>query len=217
MPFSFLSESNRVRRQAEKRLNEYNRPSLNYFVLISLSAAIATLGLALDNTSIIIGAMVVAPLITPIFAFSLGLILFRLENVARSFVSIFLGTLTGLGVATLMALIVILFLGDFPLGNEVLGRTEPDLLFFLVAFFSGIAGAFAYGRPQVLESITGIAISVAIIPPLAVTGIGIALQNFHLMQTSFLLYAFNLLGIAFGSIVTFVALGFGKDIEPKMK
>lgn len=186
---------------------------MNYFVLIALSAAIATFGLALDNTSIVIGAMVVAPLITPVFAFSLGLILFRMKNVAKSFLSLFFGTLAGLCVSILMAMVVILINGNFALGSEVLGRTEPNLLFFLVAFLSGIAGAYAYGRPQVLESITGIAISVAIVPPLAVTGIGIALQNYHLMQTSFLLYAFNLLGIAFGSIVTFVALGFGKDIE----
>ncbi|MCB9798443.1 TIGR00341 family protein [Candidatus Nomurabacteria bacterium] len=213
MPFSFFSENNRIRRQAEKKLNEYNRPSMNYFVLIALSAAIATFGLALDNTSIVIGAMVVAPLITPVFAFSLGLILFRMKNVAKSFLSLFFGTLAGLCVSILMAMVVILINGNFALGSEVLGRTEPNLLFFLVAFLSGIAGAYAYGRPQVLESITGIAISVAIVPPLAVTGIGIALQNYHLMQTSFLLYAFNLLGIAFGSIVTFVALGFGKDIE----
>jgi len=210
---SFFSSTNRIRRKAETKLNEYNKPSLNFFVLISLSSALATLGMALNNTSVVIGAMIVAPLITPVFAFSLGLILFQVKNVLHSLISIFLGTLFGILVSILTALLIIFINGEFTITSEILGRTEPDLLYFLVAILSGVAGAFAYGRPKLQESITGIAISVAIIPPLAVTGIGIALQNFHLMQTSFLLYIFNLCGISFGSIVTFVALGFGKEGE----
>ena len=210
---SFFSSTDRVRRKAETKLNEYNKPSLNFFVLISLSSAIATLGMALNNTSVIIGAMIVAPLITPVFAFSLGLILFQGKNVLHSLLSILFGTLSGIIVASLIAFLIIFINGDFVITAEILGRTEPDVLYFLVAILSGVAGAFAYGRPKLQESITGIAISVAIIPPLAVTGIGIALQNFHLLQTSFMLYVFNLCGISFGSIVTFVALGFGKESE----
>jgi len=210
---SFFSSTDRVRRKAETKLNEYNKPSLNFFVLISLSSAIATLGMALNNTSVIIGAMIVAPLITPVFAFSLGLILFQGKNVLHSLLSILFGTLSGIIVASLIAFLIIFINGDFVITAEILGRTEPDVLYFLVAILSGVAGAFAYGRPKLQESITGIAISVAIIPPLAVTGIGIALQNFHLLQTSFMLYVFNLCGISFGSIITFVALGFGKESE----
>ncbi len=101
------------------------------------------------------------------------------------------------------------------MGLEILSRTHSNLLFFLVALFSGMAGSYAYAKPKVLSSITGIAISVALVPPLAVTGLGIATQQLNLSQESFILYLFNLSGICFGSIIMFLILGFGKDIPKK--
>lgn len=203
----------RLRRQTAKRLHVYTRPSINFFVLISLSAAIVSLGLLLDNASIVIGGMVVAPLITPIFGFSLHLILFHPKGMMRPLQSIFLGTIFAVVTAMIVGYIGLFIEGEsVMIGQEILSRANSNLLFFLVALLSGMAGAYAYAKPEVLSSITGIAISVALVPPLAVTGLGFALGDVSLASESFVLYMFNLAGICFGSIMMFLILGFGKDL-----
>ena len=210
----FTASVTNIRKKTEKRLEIHAKPSKSFFLLITLASAIVSLGLALDNVSIVIGGMVVAPLITPIFGLSLRIILLRFKGIGGSLLSITLGTILAIVVATIIGYIIIFFEGtQFGLTEEILSRTEPNLLFFLVAVLSGIAGAYAYAKPDVLSAITGIAISVALIPPLAVTGIGIALNNFFLAEQSFVLYLFNLLGICFGSIIMFISLGFGKEIK----
>jgi uncharacterized hydrophobic protein (TIGR00271 family) len=206
-----FTQTNRLRKKTEKRLEEYEKPSLNFFVLITLSAGLASLGLLLNNTAVIIGAMVVAPLVTPIFGFSLAVIIMRYRRMALSLLSISLGTLLAIAMSILIGMIVLFIEGkDVILTNEILDRAKPNLLYFLVALFSGLAGAYAYSKPKVLESVTGIAISVAIVPPLSVVGLGFAMQDWTLMQQSFILYILNLFGICFGSIIMFLFLGFGK-------
>jgi uncharacterized hydrophobic protein (TIGR00271 family) len=208
------SHTLRLREKTERRLETYTRPTKNFFILIALSTAIVVLGLMLNNTAIVIGGMVVAPLITPIFGFSLGLILLKARNLGASLFSIVLGTSLTIVVAALISYLIIVLEGQhFALTAEIMTRTKPDFLFFLVALFSGMAGAYAYTNEEVAERITGIAISVAIIPPLAVAGIGIAMLNFHLIGQGILLYLFNLAGICFGSVIMFMLMGFGKDIE----
>ena len=202
----------RLRTKTEKHLERASQPSASFFFLIGVAAAIAALGLVLDNTAIVIGAMVVAPLVTPVFAFALSVLLLRIRQAGRSLLTLFLGTVLAIVVAAVIGHLVLLIEGEaIRATEEILARTKPDLFFFLVALFSGLAGAYAYSRPQIMESITGIAISVAIIPPLAVVGLEIAMRDYTLIGQSFLLYLFNLAGIIFGSIVMFIILGFGKE------
>ncbi|PSO45074.1 MAG: hypothetical protein BRC22_01550 [Parcubacteria group bacterium QH_9_35_7] len=94
--------------------------------------------------------------------------------------------------------------------EEIISRIEPNLLHLLVAIFSGMVGAYAYSKQDLSERIVGIAISVALIPPLAVVGLGIVINDPQIWQGSSLLYLTNLAGIIFGSIVMFTLLGFGK-------
>ncbi|MBU0597266.1 TIGR00341 family protein [Patescibacteria group bacterium] len=214
----FTSHTIRLREQTNKRLEAYIHPTLSFFLLITLSTAIVVLGLLLNNTAIVIGGMVVAPLITPIFGFSLGLILLKIKRIFSSLMAIFLGgTLAVLVSAIISKLIIIMEGQNFTLTNEIIARAEPNLLFFLVALFSGVAGAYAYTNKNVAEHITGIAISVAIIPPLAVMGVGLTIFNWNLFEQSFFLFLLNLAGITFGSVITFVSMGFGRDIEVTAK
>lgn len=210
----FTSSTTRLRNKTQERLEQYSKPSTDFFVLITIASAIAALGLLLNNAAIIIGAMVVAPLITPIFAFSLALLLARAQRMFLALVSIFFGTLCAIATAALMGYVgITLDPIHASVTPEILARAEPNILFFLVALLSGIAGAYAYSRPKVSEVIAGIAISVSLIPPLGVTGVAIALQTWSIATQSFLLYIFNLLGIIFGSILLFIIIGFGKDVE----
>lgn len=209
---SIFSRAARVRRQTEARLAEHHTQKKDFYVLITIASAIACIGLALNNVSIIIGAMVVAPLITPVFGFSLSLIVLNMMRGLRSLWMLFLGTILALAISVIVGYLMVIIEGPLiALNSEIISRTEPNLLFFLTALLSGMAGAYAYAKPQVLASIAGIAISVAVIPPLAVSGLAIVFQDPAMFNASFLLYLLNLAGISFGAIIMFVSLGFGKD------
>ena len=213
MPF-LLSRIERIRNATQQRLHDMTPQTGDFYVLIGLSSALATLGLLMNNIAVVIGAMVVAPLVTPLFAFSLSLLIFQIRDLGRSFLAILMGTILAIGMSALVGWGGFFVAGNWEtLTSEILSRSEPNMFFFLVALFSGMAGSFAYAKPKILESVTGIAISVAIIPPLAVSGIGIALNDMFLFKQSFLLYTFNVIGICLGSILMFIFLGFGKKIE----
>jgi uncharacterized hydrophobic protein (TIGR00271 family) len=208
------SKTVKLRKKTEKQLEHYTKPSLTFFVLMVLSSSMATLGLVLDSAAIVVGAMMIAPLITPLFGLALSTLLLRTKTVALSFISIFFGTIIGFATAALITAAMNYTNPETLLiTNEILSRTVPNLLYFLVAVISGLAGAFAYARPELSERVIGIAIAVALIPPLAVSGIGVALQDWNVASQSFLLYTMNLAGILLGSVIMFVALGFGQDIH----
>ena len=212
--FNIFSQSARIRMHAIKQLEKYSHPSKDFFTLIMLSSGIVSLGLIMDNGTIIIGGMVVAPLITPIFGFSLNTLILHLKGVARSLLSIFLGTLAAILISAIIGYLANLInTSSLKITTEIINRVKPDLFYFLVALFSGMAGAYAYVSEKLSASITGIAISVAIIPPLAVAGLSIAMQNWNHLESSLILYMLNLVGIFFGSIIMFIILGFEKDIE----
>lgn len=210
----FLSPIARIRQKAQKRLDDVTPQRQDFYILISFSAALAALGLLMDNTAVIIGAMVVAPLVTPLFTFSLSFLTLETKGLLRALKAICLGTVLAIAVGAVIGYIVhILSDGGITLTEEILSRSKPDTLYFLVALISGLAGSFAYARPKILEFVTGIAIAAAIIPPIAVTGIALSINNMFLFQQSLLLYVFNVAGICLGSILMFIFLGFGKEIE----
>ena len=212
--FNIFSSSARIRSHAERQLGKYSSPSKDFFTLIILSSAIVSLGLILNNSAIIIGGMVVAPLITPIFGFSLNILILRFKELGKSLLSILLGTISAIIISTLIGYLAY-FVDESYLQttNEIISRVQPDIFYFLVALFSGLAGSYAYVSEKISASITGIAISVALLPPLSVAGLSIAMQNWQHLESSLILYLFNLIGIFFGSIIMFIILGFGKDIE----
>lgn len=213
----FSSHIIRARKATEKRLETVTVRKGDFYFLIAISSAMAVLGLVLDNVTIVIGAMVVAPLITPLFAFSLSLLVLHVRRLAKSFFAIVIGTLVAMFVSFFVTYLIILIDGkDIALTAEILSRAEPNLLYFFVALFAGMAGAFGYARPKIVESVIGIAIAAAIIPPVVVSGLGLAVGDFFLAKQSFLLYLFNIIGICFGSIIMFLSIGFGKQIEPEI-
>jgi len=87
--------------------------------------------------------------------------------------------------------------------SEILLRTEPSLLYLAVAVIAGIAVSFTLVRPELSETLAGIAVSVALIPPLAVLGIGIAKLNLLVVSGSLVLLLINVIGIVVASMVTF--------------
>jgi len=179
------------------------RPNINYFVLITLSAVIATLGLLLNSPAVIIGAMLVAPLMSPIVAAALGIVTGDGRTLGNALTSTLQGVLAAIFIAIIFTLIS-------PLAHaspEVLARTQPNLLDLLVALASGMAGAYAIARKEVGEALPGVAIAAALMPPVCTIGIGIALGSAAISMGALLLFVTNLVAIIFSSAVVFLLLG----------
>lgn len=186
-----------------ERIREAAKPDLDYFVLITLSSAIAALGLVLNSPAVVIGAMLVAPLMSPIVATGMALILGDVRFLRFAAGSALRGAL--------VAIIVGVFIGIMPGDNmtgEVLARTQPGLLDLGVALFSGLAGAFALSYWQAAGALPGVAIAAALVPPLASVGISFAEGQWELGLGALLLFLTNYVTIALASALVFVVFGF---------
>lgn len=178
--------------------------SFVFLTLMILSTLLATTGLFANSAPVIIGAMILAPLMSPIVSLSMG--------VVRADRLLFVQSIRTLAIGIFMALVFsCLFTLLIPLQEitpEMQGRLNPNLLDLMVAIFSGIAGAYANSKEEVTKSLAGVAIAVALIPPLSVTGIGIGLGNMEVIYGSFLLFTTNLVGITLSAALTFTVLGY---------
>ena len=132
---------------------------------------IATLGLISNSTAVVIGAMIVAPLMDPILSLAFGLTIADNRLVKRSAITVVIGVLTVVGTSWLLASL----LGANEINPEITGRTAPNLIDLVIAVAAAVAGAFTLSRDRLSNSIAGVAIAVALVPPLCVTGIGLSL------------------------------------------
>ncbi len=146
-------------------------PTISFFTLLALSCAIATFGLLANSAPAIIGAMIIAPLMTPIMGLSYGVVQASWSQIVRSAITIFLGVAIVIAISFLSARYIEIKVA----GTEMLSRAFPSLLDLGVAMAAGAAGAFSLSRESIRSSIAGVAISVSLVPPLAVAGIGLAL------------------------------------------
>jgi uncharacterized hydrophobic protein (TIGR00271 family) len=137
------------------------RAGVDFYALISLAAAIAILGLLLDSSAVIIGAMLVAPLMSPILAMANGVVQGNAVMFRRAGISTFKGAIVAIAVATVVTMLV----PDLRPTGEIMARVEPNLLDLLVALAAGAAAAYAVSRAAVAAALPGVAISVALVPP----------------------------------------------------
>ena len=203
----------------EKRIAS-SKPSLGFFVLLISSAVIATLGLISNSTAVVIGAMIVAPLMDPILSLAFGLAVSDGKLIRRSAVTVTFGVVAVVGTAALLSLI----LGISNVQSEIIGRTSPNLIDLGIAVAAAVAGSFSMTRERLSSSIAGVAIAVALVPPLCVSGIGLTLGSDvtavfgrgtiaglsnQIAEGSFLLFLANLTGIAVASLVVFLVQRYG--------
>jgi len=195
---------------AEQTLDRGSIPAFSFYFMLAISAVIATLGLLANSAAVIIGAMIIAPLMSPIIAMSYGLVAGRGKLILRSLLTVLTGTILTIGVAIVMTEAI----GWTLAGSEIVARMKPTLLDLGVALASGAAAAFAYTRTGISSALAGIAIAVALVPPLCTVGIAVALGQeasveVGLATDSFsargplLLYLTNIIGIIFAGSVVF--------------
>ena len=164
------------------------------FLFLNLaSCAIATLGLLLNSSAVVIGAMLVAPLLSPIVRLGFALPRNDLFGALRSLSTAAVGAVTALAVSIL----IIRLAPAMAPTAEIMARTQPNLLDLLVAVISGLAGGYAVIRG--LNGVfAGVAIATALMPPLASCGYGLAWGDMAIAQGAALLFVANLTAIALG-------------------
>lgn len=185
---------------AIEHLIESSTPRQDFFLMVMLSILMATFGLLANSAAVIIGSMLIAPILNPILSLSLGVVMADGRLISRSFYTIIKSLAFGIAAA---ALVTLFFQPKFELTSEIMLRTQPSLLYAAIAVVAGLAASFALIKPQLSETLPGVAISVALIPPLAVTGIGIARLDWNIISSSFILFLINAVGIIFASMVVF--------------
>ena len=158
---------------------------------------VASIGLNVNSTAVIIGAMLISPLMGPIIGFGLGFGIADLDLVRKSLRNLGLTTLFSILTATIYFLLTPL---DQP-GSEILGRTEPSLYDVLIAFFGGAAGLIAGSSKSKGQVLPGVAIATALMPPLCTAGFGIATGNWPFFFGAIYLYIINSVFIAFATFV----------------
>ena len=180
-------------------------PSLSFYVLLGLSGLIATLGLLANSVAIIIGAMIIAPLIGPITGIAYSSTVANRRLLKRSFLTL----LTGVLFVVVISALAVLLIGLKTATPEIVARTNPNLLDLVIALAAGAAGAFANTRKRIADALPGVAIAVALVPPLSVVGIGIAWGETSLSIGALLLFITNLTGIIFSGVIILLLQSYG--------
>jgi uncharacterized hydrophobic protein (TIGR00271 family) len=196
--------------RAESIVGEISRgstPAPGYYALISAASLIASLGLVANSPAVVIGAMLVSPLMTPIFGLALGMI--------RGDASLFGRAIRAETGGVLLAIAFGALFGMLPLSIEVtpemLARTEPTLLDLLVAVFAGLAGTLAVIDERISPALPGVAISTAIVPPLSTCGLCLAFGALKGAYGAFLLFFANFMAILLVSSLVFIMGGLAAE------
>ena len=199
----------------------------DFIVLIALSTLIAALGLIQGSAAVVIGAMLVAPLMTPLLGGGLGLIQGNVPMIRSSALSILVGFFIAFVVGLLAGLTTFPWFraewvthardSTAPMGSasELIARTKPGILDLGVAFVSGIAASYCLARPGLSSALAGVAIAAALVPPIATAGIALTYVGWVESALAALLFTTNVVAIILGSSLTFFLIGIRGISEAK--
>ena len=155
--------------------------------ILACAIVIASIGLNVNSTAVIIGAMLISPLMGPIVGAGFSLAIFDFGLLRKSLKNLIIATVVSLLVAT-----IYFYLSPFKeTQSELLARTSPNIYDVLIAFFGGLVGVIAITRVEKGNPIPGVAIATALMPPLCTAGYGLAIGNFKFFLGALFLYTIN--------------------------
>lgn len=199
------------RQEVIDEIKPLSAAGFDYFLLVVLSTTIATLGLIIDSPAVIIGAMLVAPLMSPIIGIGLASITGDTAMLRGAISALLRGALLAVVLSAIVTFLnnqlPILSLQSLP--QEVLVRTRPTPIDLVIALAGGLAAAYALTQPNLSATLPGVAIATALMPPLCTVGIGLALGRGDVAGGALLLFTTNAVTIAFSSVLVFFLRGFG--------
>jgi uncharacterized hydrophobic protein (TIGR00271 family) len=179
-----------------------------FWTMLVLSGVIATAGVLADSTATVIGAMIIAPLSTPIMGIALGIV--KRERIrAGRFV------LLGAVVVVLIGVVAAFVVPDIDLqtNSQITSRTSPTLVDLIAAIATGFAGAVGLSRRDVAAVLPGVAIAISLVPPLAVVGICLGEGSVSLAMGALLLFVSNLVSMVIAGTLLFAALGYSAEAD----
>ncbi|TNF52568.1 DUF389 domain-containing protein [bacterium] len=184
-------------------VNAGSQPGIRFYTMVVASTLIASLGLIANSAAVVIGAMLVAPLMTPIFGIALALVRADANLLRRAIQAEVIGVLLSIGMSASFGLLPL----ALEVTPEMLARTEPNLLDLLVAVLAGFAGTYAMIDERLSPALPGVAIATAIVPPLANAGLCLALGAYEGAIGSFLLFLANFLSILLIASAIYMSAG----------
>lgn len=171
--------------------------------ILACAIVIASVGLNVNSTAVIIGAMLISPLMAPIVGAGFGLGMYDFQLLKKSIKNLLIATIVGLIVST-----IYFYISPFKeVQSEILARTSPNIYDILIAFFGGLVGVIAVTRVEKGNPIPGVAIATALMPPLCTAGYALATGNYVFFGGAMYLYTINCVFIC---IATFIIVKFLK-------
>jgi uncharacterized hydrophobic protein (TIGR00271 family) len=190
---------------AVARLVKSSTGDFDFYLFALLGIAMASMGLVLNSPEVVIGSMLIAPVLYPLLSIALALVLSDGKLIMRSVRTLVIS----FGVSVFVSFVLSLFLGayyDMSITDQILARAQPSTLYFVVAFVSGFAATYALVNANLNEMLPGVAISVSLVPPLAVVGLGLGSYNYEVALGALVLFLINVLGILLASAIAFTMM-----------
>lgn len=206
--YPHLESEERQRVMAELQIKRQEHWLFRFSTMLTLSVIVAVMGLSADSSAVVIGAMLLAPLMTPVLATAACIAMALFQKALRSFGIVVIATAGSIVLSYVLA--AIFTNGALP--PEVTSRVAPDIRDLVVALGAGTAGAYATVRTDASSSLPGVAVAVALVPPLGAVGMSLQAGNMTFARGAMLLYTTNLAAIVLAGVVVFVITGF---VPPK--
>jgi uncharacterized hydrophobic protein (TIGR00271 family) len=181
-----------------------------FLVMLTLAGVIATAGVLTDSTATVIGAMIIAPLGTPILGIALGIVTGHLSLVLRSIGWV----LAGLVIVVALGLVFSLFVAtpeSLATNSQVVGRTSPSLMDLVAALATGVAGGFAMCRRDLSAVLPGVAIAISLVPPLGVVGVCAGQGAWDDAFGALILFLSNVVALVIAGSIVFTMAGYAHD------
>lgn len=182
----------------------------SYIGMAIISSLIATFALLIDDLAVLIGAMLIAPFLTPALGVGMGIVKGDSLLFKKGLINLSLGIVVGVIGSIIIAAI-------FPikgLSEAITDRSAPTLIQLAIAILAGGAAAFSYAYRKIRAVLSGAFVALALVPPISIIGIGIAFFNWELVGGAALLLLANVIGLTLAAVLVFFLFGFRPISRP---
>ena len=188
--------------------------STKFWVQLALASVIGAGGVICNSTPAVIGAMIIAPLGTPIYGLALAAVAGQRRALRSSLALLVSGIVVNILIGVLIGLVTVNRM-PLDLNPQIIGRTAPTVLDLVVAVAVGVAGSFALARRDVADILAGVAIAISLVPVLAVVGITLGSWRLDLALGAFILFLTNAAAILIAGAIVFSAAGYRREAEDR--
>jgi len=202
--------SQKEKKDTIKKLIAKSYPGASFYVLIILSSCLAAIGLIIDNVAVLIGSMLIAPLLYPIIFLGMSVVLHDGGILNRTLLIIGKIIILGVSIGCISTFLLRPFVELTETGIFQQGSILPV---FYVAVISGLAAAFSIVRNTLEEFLPGVAVSIALLPPLINIGVSLGFGNLSALVSSLQHFILNIFGIVFASLLVFSLMDFSTEIK----